>query len=259
MSASRRYTLAELRRLPPIVHNGGADLKIEDVHRCGHGVRVWLYDTPDLCMATVETRNSHPGVPDSHRWVQTDVYRLDLAQPEPTPTAPNTAGVELTLLTDSYMATWPVNSEYLNVYDSAADWAAGNDPTATLAVPVGTPFAAEAFAALIGAVTGRHASDKSTPDHAPTAAPTPDELTVDGIRFDNVQSRDRYVALKELDELHLLYLARSDGYQLKRRSDPTYLSVADEHTNPEWVTSIAARVALTKGWIDAHEHDILTR
>lgn len=85
------------------------------------------------------------------------------------------------------------------------------------------------------------------------------QFTVDGIRFDNARARDTYVKLKALPEEKILYLARSDGYRLKNRMDATYRQVADEDTNPDWVTATAASFALTRGWIDQEEHDRLTR
>lgn len=93
----------------------------------------------------------------------------------------------------------------------------------------------------------------------PAAVPAAQELTVDGIQFDNARSRDRYLAIRALDEEQILYLARSNPYALKRRGDALYLRVADENTNPEWVVARAAGVAFANGWIDHAEHDRLTR
>lgn len=91
-----------------------------------------------------------------------------------------------------------------------------------------------------------------------TAEPTPD-LTVDGITFDDLPGRDTYLTLKDLPEDKILYLARSDGHRLKNRNDQTYWRVANEQTDPEWMAHMAARIALSNGWIDEQEHNRLTR
>lgn len=91
-----------------------------------------------------------------------------------------------------------------------------------------------------------------------TPEPPADSLEVDGLTFDNVATRDAYLAIKALPEDRLLYLARSEGRRLKQRHDPTYLAVAGPDTNPDWVTGTAAEVALLKGWLDNEEYATLT-
>jgi hypothetical protein len=86
----------------------------------------------------------------------------------------------------------------------------------------------------------------------------PDDLTIDGLVFSDASNAIGYLALKALPVEHVLYLARSNGQQLKNRKDTVYCRVATEATDPQWVIHRAARVAFTHGWIELDEYTRLT-
>lgn len=92
----------------------------------------------------------------------------------------------------------------------------------------------------------------------PNTGTVPDSATTDGIPYD-ASVRSSYLKLKALPENKVLYLARSHGRRLKERGDTIYWQVADENTDPTWVTNMAAWIALENGWIDGPEHDHLVR
>lgn len=79
----------------------------------------------------------------------------------------------------------------------------------------------------------------------------------DGLVFDTSSSRDTYARLLSLPEDKILYLARSAGTRLQARSDALYRQVAHPDCNPDWVTGMAAAIALAREWIGQDEHDRL--